>query len=669
MNKRIAILLIVLLSVAAVSIFCPVARSFASPSDNPDDFLILTDLRIKNSPDSARIVIHTNRYFEYVDYELQDSSGGIVFDPSEPLYINIKDTVFDKSGLINDVKLVKSSLQPEELPAILKEGFYPLDYLVIRLNQNARYEISQRANLLIIDIGEKQPPLPDEFVSSFTMKNPQPANPLTREPLAPQDVASDFIKTKREPQPEVQQVSTFKDLRDQILARSLASKIPSVKLPEGKNSFNFKDCLEIGTANFMPLVIAEEDMKLSGMKINEAKRGLYPTATAKFTDTTGRTLGLNFVERTYGMQVDQPLYYGGRLKLTVKEAEVNREVAQAKFDKAEADVVSKITETFYALATAQLNLDDQKELYAKSKEMLALAEKKYEKELTTKLELMNVQSQCDQIEYQMSVASKDLDIAKVNLLQAMGADPQSQIKADMSLDYNEHIIDLNKCFVLAYQNRPELRMNELLEEAAGYEEKIAKSKDDFKVDFSGFLGESGSWYTTENPTMGSDWFVGFKASKPWLGNTGSYNYTQNKTSPKLGQDTVTQGASNSLEFAILNNLSGNSEKQSAFISKLKAENELIEIEKTISTEVREAHNSYEKAVMQIQNTKEKIAFRKEELKILQSQMDINEAQLSQVLEAMIKLNDEKALYHQAISSYKTALANLNKATGLIGNFE
>jgi hypothetical protein len=36
---------------------------------------------------------------------------------------------------------------------------------------------------------------------------------------------------------------------------------------------------------------------------------------------------------------------------------------------------------------------------------------------------------------------------------------------------------------------------------------------------------------------------------------------------------------------------------------------------------------------------------------------------------MVNLNDEKALYHQAIASYKTALANLNKAIGIIGYFE
>ncbi|PIR65698.1 MAG: hypothetical protein COU52_02780 [Candidatus Omnitrophica bacterium CG10_big_fil_rev_8_21_14_0_10_43_8] len=688
MTRRVFFFLIFLLAITL--------PAFARPSSS-SDFLILLDITAQNNPDSARITIYTNKFLEYVDYELQDGSGGIVFDPTEPLYVNIEGLNFDKSGIISGMKFAKSAIKQDDLPEVLKAGFYPLDYLVINLKLKSGYRISQRANMIVLDIGNTAMPLPSEFVPSFTLKPaPVPKKEVASGAgLLPEDIAAEFIKTKqgkkqdkkkekkskKKQEPLVEKVSLplpalspqeavamdFKRLREEILSRSLSGK-PSLKLPQGRNVLGFNQCVEIGTTNFLPLVIAEEEMRLGDMKINEAKRGIYPTATAKYTTTDGETLGVEFTEKSYGMQVEQPLYYGGRLKLTLKQAQINRQVAQSKFDKAEADVVSKITEAFYGLATAQLNLEDQKELFVKSKEMLALAEKKYNQDLTTKLELLNVQSQCNQIDYQLAVAAKDVDIAKISLLQAMGTDPQADIRADMPLDYAENIIDINKCLLLAYQNRPELHMNELLREAAEYEEKIARSKDDFKVDFTGFVGQSGGAYKTEPLNMGSDWYMGFKASKPWLGNTGSYNYTQNKTSPKLGQSTRTGGTSQSLEFGILNNMTAYSEKQSALISKLKAENELVEIEKAINTEVRETYSSYEKAIMQIQNTQEKIRFRQEELNTLKAQSEINEAALSQVLDAMVKLNDEKALYHQAIASYKTALANLNKVVGLIGYF-
>ncbi len=677
------------------------AQQFPQPYKDSNDFLILVDLQIDNLSGAARIVLRTNRYFEYVDYELEDGSGSIVFDPTEPVYLNLKEPQFNKDGLIGNIRLVRSILRQQELPAMLKEGFYAVDYFVIGTREKAKYAVSQRANLLVIDIGESPLPKLEEFIPTSPVVIAR--SPAKRDDEAiseeiaslPSVARNDVVKEKLEvtlpapkagpdkalkPEPiKVQPIDIeklpeapgvgFKTMRDQIISKAVSMKAARLELPKGKNKFTYKECLEIGTVNFLPIVIAQEDIKLNEMKVNEAKRGLYPTATAKYTTTDGETTGIEFTEKTYGMQVEQPLYYGGRLGLTVKQAQVNRQVAQAKFDKSEADIVSKVTETFYNMVTAQLNLQDQQGLFAKSKELAALAKKKYEEELTTKLESLNVESQCNQIEYQLSVAAKDLEIAKVNLLQAMGVDPQAEIFADFSMDYKEHDINFNKALLLAYQYRPELHMDELLAQAAEYEEKIAKSKDNIKVDFTGFLGESGGAYKTETLNLRKDWFVGLKASKPWLGNTGSYNYTKNQTSPKLGQNTRTEGLSHSVEFAVLNNLTGYSEKQSALINKLKAENELVEIEKTINIEVREAHNNYEKALMQIQNTEDKIGFREEELKVLESQAELNEALLSQVLEAMVKLNDEKALYHQAIASYKTALANLNKAIGLIGYFD
>lgn len=683
MKRHTPILLIILLAliICLTVNLSPAAGQPQESAGNANDFLILVDIRVENSTNTARIILQTNRFFDYIDYNLENQTGGIVFDPAEPLYVNMTDVNFDTNGIINEIRLVKSFLVKKGLPLILNEGFYPLDYIVINLKSDAGYRISQRANLIVIDIGESRLALPDELTSSFTIKDQEITQPKkeTTPVLEPQAVASDFLKSRAKsviasPAPlaarnDANVVMDFKTLRDQILEKALSAKTPIINLPQGKNLYSFNDCLQIATVNSMQLTIAEEDIKLNDMKINEAKRGLYPTATAKYTTSSGKAQDVEFTEKTYGMQVEQPIYYGGRLKLTLKQAQINRQVAQAKYDKAQADVISKITETFYNFATAQLNLVDQKGLLFESRNMLSLAQKKYEQELTTKLELLNVESQCNQIDYQMSVAAKDVDIARTNLLQAMSADPQAEIKVGMPLDYKENIIDLNKCLFLAYKNRPELHMNELLEEAAGYEQKIAKSKDDIKVDFTGFMGQSGSAYVTEPLNMGSDWFVGVKASKPWLGNTGSYNFTQNKTSPKLGQDSRTQSKSNSFELGLLNNLTGYSEKQSALIGKLKAENELIEIEKSINTEVRETYNNYEKAVLQIQNTQEKIRFRQEELKVLQSQADLNEATLSQVLDAMVKLNDEKALYHQAIASYKTALANLNKAIGLMGYFD
>ncbi len=690
----------------------PYVTSLKEPN-NPGDILVLLAIEVENYPDAARVSLRTNRYFEYIDYELENGSFSIIFDPAGPLYTNIKDYNFNKDGLISGLKIEHASDRyRQNLPVMFTEDFYSLDYFVITLIEKTNYYIYQRAGLIVIDIGKRRLPKPQELVSSFVIKRrpglPAPVSlpgeaekavlqsGASEDVLQPQELASQFVRSnlpqsqvalpapgtgpQRKPgqppaAPALVKISkqeqipgaTFKDLRDRIMSK--AEMVARMELPKGKKIFSYNDCLEVATVNYVPLVVAEEEIKLNDLKVKEAQRGLYPAAVAKYTTTDGKSLGVEFTEKSYGMQVEQPVYYGGRIKLSIRQAQINREVAQTKYDKAEVDIVAKITEAFYNMSTAQINLADQQQLKERANQILAMARKKYGSELTTRVELLNVESQCNQIDYQVAVAAKDLEISRINLLQAMGVEAGVDMLADFSLEYKELVLDLNNCLLLAYQNRPELHMNELLQESAEYDEKIAKSKDDFKVDFTGFLGESGGAYKTENLDMGSDWYVGLKASKPWLGNIGSYSYTNNKTSPRLGQSTRTSAESHSFELGILNNITSYSEKQSALIGKLKAESELIEIEKAINLEVREAFNNYEKAVIQIKNTLDKIEFRSEEVKVLQSQAELNEALLSQVLEAEVKLNDERALHHQAIASYKTALANLNKAIGLIGYFD
>lgn len=766
--------------------------SISNNMQPPQDLLFITDIEFENYPDAGRMLLRTNRYFDYFDYAMDEGSK-IVLDPVEPIYANIAGMPPKEAGLIVSYAFAKSHSKEKRLPEMLKQGFYPVDFLVIELKSPKKYNIIQRAGLLVIDAGDRRLPRPLEFTPSNIIrkrlkklarglakpkkdlrsqakasdKEPpieinltasfdnapksnitpkrgirQPAakrkeyksrKPPSRIKPLPKGMHLDKLKLalpppkigfsqgvgaeplvidpmkvnigkrlpptpKKAKQPDKIKQRPFEDImpvleriqqkpietadivlkedqpmgmafghyRDEVLAK--AYKLPRMAIPGGKKALSLNECLQVATYNHMPLMVAGEEVRLNQMKINEAKRALYPSATAKAVRTDGESSGVEFIEETYGLQVEQPLYYGGRLKLTLRQAQINREVAQSKYDKAEAELVAKVTEKFFSLVTSQLNLQDQLQLIDESRQIRLLTKKKYKMELITQLELLNVETQSNQIEYQLSVGVKDFEIARLNLLQAMGVGTNNEISADYTLDYKERIIDLNECLLLAYQNRPELHMHELLNEASEYEVKIAKSKDKFKVDLSGFFGTSAGAFVTEPLDFDDDWFLGLKMSKPLGTSTSNYSFAQNQTSPKVGQSTRTGGTSHTVEFNILNNYAGLSEKQSAYVSLLKAETELIEMEKSINVEVREAYNNYQKSIFQIKNTTEKIRFRREEVKILEMQASLNEALSSQVLEAKVKFADEKALYHQAIASYKTALANLNKTIGLIGYF-
>ena len=66
---------------------------------------------------------------------------------------------------------------------------------------------------------------------------------------------------------------------------------------------------------------------------------------------------------------------------------------------------------------------------------------------------------------------------------------------------------------------------------------------------------------------------------------------------------------------------------------------------------------------------QKIAFREEQVKILKAQASVNEALPSQVLEAVIRLSEEKAARAQVLTNHYVALAKLNKAVGLADHYK
>jgi len=182
------------------------------------------------------------------------------------------------------------------------------------------------------------------------------------------------------------------------------------------------------------------------------------------------------------------------------------------------------------------------------------------------------------------------------------------------------------------------------------------------------VGRSGSYYETEDLKMHRDWNVGVKVSKPFWGNTASYSFTKEETKKKVGL-TDRQGTEvQSGEIGILDAMSVASEVREAEIKRHKSENELIEASRQVNLEVKEAYYNYQEAVIQVKNTLEKVRFQNEAVKTARAQARLNEAMQSQVLEAEIKLTDERSLYVKALSDYNFSLTKLNKAIGIADYF-
>jgi TonB family protein len=453
----------------------------------------------------------------------------------------------------------------------------------------------------------------------------------------------------------------------------IQTKADKLEMNPEVTNLGINDAVDMALENHMAAKIAQEEIELSKLKIREARRALYPAAALNYLETTGKTTGLtqDFTDREYKLKFEYPLYYGWRLKYAVEQAMSNLKASTSNYDKTLQDLRGEVESAFYAYLASKMNLKLHKALLEETGSIFTQAKKRLEFSLITRAEYLQLESQMQQINYQVVSSENELNMARLVLAQAINIREGDKvieiIDREPGKDLKPIMIDVSieECMDLAFKSRPDLKAKEYMLEFNDYERKIAQSKNQLKVDLAGTYGKSGGAYQTEPLNMGNDWYLGFKVSKPLGGNTLSTAFTKDKTSQKHGQSTRTESVSKSVELGLLDGLQHFSEEKSAEIGYKRAKDELELVRNSILKEVKESYLNYKKGIVQIMTSLNKIKYKEEELKITKARTELNEALLSELLQAYIGLTDEKAYYVEALGSLYQSLARLNKATGYV----
>ncbi len=436
-------------------------------------------------------------------------------------------------------------------------------------------------------------------------------------------------------------------------------------------NLGINDAVDIALENHMATKIAQEEIELAKLKIREARRAFYPAATLNYLETTGKTAGTtqDFTDKEYKLKFEYPLYYGWRLKYAVEQAMSNLKASTSNYDKTLQDLRAEVESAFYAYMASKMDVKLHKARLEKTSNIFTGAKKRLELGLITRTEFLQLESQMQQINYQVISSENTLAMAKLTLAQAVnikgGEKAIEIIDKEPGKDLEPIVIDvaLEECTDLAFRSRPDLKAKGYILEFNDYERKITESKNQLRVDLTGTYGKSGGAYQTESLNMDNDWYLGLKVTKPLGGNTLSSAFTKDKTSQKHGQSSRTESVSKSAEFGLLDGLQHFSEEKSAEIGYKKAKDELEQVKDNIVREVKEAYLNYKKGLIQIMTNLNKIKYREEEFKVTKARAELNEVSLSELIQAYMSLTDEKAYYVEALGSLYQSLAKLNKATG------
>ena len=437
-----------------------------------------------------------------------------------------------------------------------------------------------------------------------------------------------------------------------------------------KFKLTLEECINVALENHLPLEIAKKQLKLAKFRVLEAQRKLGPSLTGKVESSDGKVDQRYYTGSKFNIEAKQPIFYGGELIFSVKQAKVNLEIVRNDYDRIKNEVTLQVKKAYYSLDKTKKALEIQKELNKKAKHIFDISKIAYEAGAIAQLEFLKVNSQYNQTNFQKISAVEDLSMSNLLLQQAMNIDEEIEI---VLIPQPKTIaLNLSKCYGLAFLNRPEIKISQLSLEYYEYEKKIMRARSDWpRVDLLGMYGNMREDYTQddinpgENPRgYGPEYYFGTKVSVPFWGSTLDYSYTKESWQPIVRTKHQTESTTHLATFSLLNKLEDISSAWEAELEYMRSQDEAKKKKQEVYLEIKETFFKYEKALLLMQLAKDKIAYQSKEVEILNIRLELGEAQYSDVIEEMIKLAEEEFSYMQAITDYYISIASLNKAIGV-----
>jgi len=455
----------------------------------------------------------------------------------------------------------------------------------------------------------------------------------------------------------------------QEMMEDSASSMPAIQY-----EMTLGDCISVAMENHLPLDIAEKQLRLAKFRLFEAKRKLGPSITFKWEQSGGIISSKSYTGEKVSVEGKQPIFYGGELVFSVSQAKVNLEIVENDYERIRNDLILQVRKAYYSLDKSKKAFKVQKKLGVKTEKFYQIAKHSYEAEVISQLEFLKVASQYNQSNFQMMSAEEDLSVANLLLQQAMNLDTEVYIR---DLEHPRVIeLALNRCFDLAYLNRPEMKINQLSLEYFDYERKIMQARSNFpRVDLLGMYGNTREDFMERellgrDPRgLGPEFYVGTKISVPVWGSTVGYSLTNEDWQPVVSTTRGTRSTTHTTTLDLLNKLEDISAVKEADLEYMRSKEEMNKKKQEISLEVKENFFKYKKSILLMNVAKSKVEFQAKQVDVLDIRRELGEAQYSDVIEEMIKLAEEEFSYIQAVTDYYIAIASLNKAIGLNNYFQ
>jgi outer membrane protein len=363
------------------------------------------------------------------------------------------------------------------------------------------------------------------------------------------------------------------------------------------------------------------------------------------------------------VQVTQPIFQGGRLYHTYKQASANSESLQAKYGQVREDVLYNVREATYNLIRAMKTQDVYGEAIADLETEKKRADRLFGQDTITRQAYLTITGQYSQAVYARQASDAELESRLWQWTAALGLKQPPVFRPLLSLPIDRRELSLEECLNAARASHPELLYQQKVTEAARQGEKVSKSLYMPNVSVNGFYGRSGGAFEGETLRLGEDWLAAIQITQYFGLSTFNLSGFDQHTSPQIGQSTRTAAKTVNSSLDILNAYKPKIERREAEVT---YEQALVQLDRTrmeVENNVREAYANWKKALSQLQIAETGVPLATSEFSIARIKSAHRESPYSDRATARNRLAQAQAAFIQAQADYNIAQAALNRAMG------
>jgi len=459
--------------------------------------------------------------------------------------------------------------------------------------------------------------------------------------------------------------------------KQLADGEALYKVALSDNKLTQKEAIEIGLANNIALQSTKKKIEVAEAKLVEAKRALFPTVQFLTEDNGGLVSKRFYKGRNYKVNVSQPLFYGGELVYTVKQAEENLKSSKKDYEKQKSEFIHQVRQSFHGVLKAEYNVQYQLEMYDKLNGYYKRAKEEKNQKLISEVDYLNVESRYYQVFYQLESSKSDLLAANLIIRQSLGLYPDQPAPIDLKLRLAKANPDLDEMMELAMVNNPDIQIKKAALESAIYGVRVFQAKKYPRVDLRGSYGMLGEVFKdtkqieTDNHDLDTEkeWFLGVHASMPLGPNSIEFDEAKHVYGPTVLALTGSEDWRKRFQFNLFDKLSEITDEKSAQASLLQAQADLSKAQDDTILKVREEFYNLKKSLIQVDASASKVRYKEKQVKILEYLLGNQETTVDNVWDEMIEQAQDKFAFIQAVSDYYLSVSSLAVAIGDAYYFE